>query len=128
MNALIDTHVFVWMVTDPTRVTPTMRNYLADPDYTIYLSVASVWELVIKAATGKLSLGRPVADSVAQQLAENPLKLLTVSSAHALRVAELPLIHRDPFDRMLVAQALVEDAVLLTVDPDIRQYPVRTDW
>ncbi len=105
-----------------------MRGYLADPACVVYLSVVSVWEMVIKAGTGKLRLAKDVPTLVAEQLTANPLQLLPVSLAHVLAVGGLPSIHRDPFDRMLVAQALAEDAVLLTADPLVWRYPVPTDW
>ena len=128
MTALIDTHVFVWMDTDMSRLSTTVLGYFADPNCTILLSVVSIWEVAIKTATGKLSLSADL-DQVIQDIqSRNPLRILPIELPHALALRSLPPIHKDPFDRMLVAQALAEHAVLLTRDPLIRQYPIRTDW
>lgn len=83
---------------------------------------------MIKIRTGKLALRAPVEDVVNENLKNTPLQVLTIRPEHAYALGKLPPIHKDPFDRMLVAQALAENAVLLTADPVIRQYPVRTDW
>ena len=128
MIALLDTHTFILMDSDPNRVPATVQAYLADPACTVYLSVVSIWEIMIKVGTGKLALRSPVPDLVAENLRTTPLQILTVRPDHAFALGGLPSIHRDPFDRMLVAQALAENAVVLTDDPVIRQYPVRTDW
>ena len=128
MTAILDTHTFIWLDSDPGRVPAGVLAYLHDPAYDVYLSVASIWEMVIKSMTGKLQLRAPVEDIVADHLRLTPLRLLPVRADHAYRILGLPAVHRDPFDRMLVAQAQVENAVLLTDDPLIRQYPVRTDW
>jgi PIN domain nuclease of toxin-antitoxin system len=128
MIALLDTHAFIWIDSDPARVSQTVQGYLSDPGCTVFLSVASIWEMMIKVGTGKLVLRAPVPDIVAENLRQTPLQLLPVSPDHAYALGPLPSIHRDPFDRMLVAQAVAENAVLLTDDPIIRQYPVRTDW
>lgn len=128
MTALIDTHTFIWMDSDPNRIPPAVLGYLADPACTVYLSVVSIWEMVVKVGTGKLSLRAAVEDLVGENLRNTPLQLLTIRPEHAYALGPLPTIHKDPFDRMLVAQAVTENAVLLTSDPVIRQYPVRTDW
>ncbi len=93
----------------------------------VRLSVASVWEMVIKAQLGKLALRLPLAGIVTQQQA-NGLQVLPVTLAHALAVEGLPAIHKDPFDRMLIAQANVEGAELVSADQVVRQYPVRVFW
>ncbi len=128
MIALLDTHALIWLAFNSARLTPAVRGYLADPAGVVYLSVVSVWEMVIKVGTGKLRLTKDVPTIVAEQLAANPIQILPVTLAHVLGVGGLPSIHRDPFDRMLVAQAQAENAVLLTADPLVRRYPVPTDW
>ncbi|HEX4611043.1 MAG TPA: type II toxin-antitoxin system VapC family toxin [Urbifossiella sp.] len=128
MTALLDTHVFVWMDTDVSLISPAALRYFADPNCTILLSVVSVWEVAIKAGTGKLALSAPLGQVIQDIRQKNPLQILSVELSHALAVQSLPAIHRDPFDRMLVAQAIVENAVLLTADARVRQYPVQTDW
>jgi PIN domain nuclease of toxin-antitoxin system len=89
--------------------------------------VASVWEIVIKAQLGKLTLRLPLSDVVNQQQS-NGLRVLPVTLAHALAVEGLPAVHKDPFDRVLIAQANVEGCELVSADPVVRQYPVRVHW
>ncbi len=128
MNVLLDSHVFVWQDMDSGRLSTTARKYLNDPKNRILFSVASAWEISIKIQIGKLKLSDTLSVVVAQQRAQNPFEILPVMFDHALQVCTLPLIHKDPFDRMLVVQAINEDATILTDDPFIRQYPVRTAW
>ena len=128
MTALLDTHTFLWIEGDPARVPASVRAYLTDPAWVVYLSVVSAWEMTIKVDSGKLVLRDTVERIVEEALANTPLQLLPVEARHAYALHGLPGIHKDPFDRMLVAQTLAENAVLLTDDAKIRQYPVRTDW
>ena len=100
---------------------------IRDPANEAWLSVASVWEMVIKAQLGKLTLRVPLAEIVSQQQA-NGLRILSVTLAHALGVEGLPAIHKDPFDRVLIAQANVEGAELVSANHVVRQYPVRVLW
>jgi PIN domain nuclease of toxin-antitoxin system len=127
MRLLLDTHAFIWWDSDPAQLSPAALAALQDPANEVWLSVASVWELVIKAQLGKLALRLPLADIVRQQQA-NGLRVLPVSLAHVLAVEGLPPIHKDPFDRLLIAQANVEGAELVSADQVVRQYPVRILW
>jgi PIN domain nuclease of toxin-antitoxin system len=128
MNVLLDTHAFLWAVTDDLRLTPAARAVFADAANSLFLSVVSMWEIVLKAQAGKLELKGSAARFFADQLARNSLAALDVSPRHVLRVAELPRLHRDPFDRLLVAQAQVENMLLLTSDTEIRRYSVKVVW
>lgn len=128
MNVLLDSHVFVWQDMDSGRLSATARTYLNDPANRILFSVASAWEITIKIQIGKLKLSDTLSVVVAQQRAQNPFDILPVMFDHALQVGSLPQIHKDPFDRMLVAQAIVENAIILTDDHLIQQYPIRTVW
>ena len=128
MKILLDTHALIWMDTDPTQLSATAVACFNDPANDIWLSVVSVWEVVIKVGTGKLALSGDIDQIVRDIQAQNPLQLLDIQYPHALAVRGLPPIHRDPFDRMLVAQALVENATILTCDANIRRYPVMTIW
>jgi PIN domain nuclease of toxin-antitoxin system len=128
MTALLDTHTFIWMDSSPAKVSATVLTYLADPACAVFLSVASLCEMEIKVASRKLGLRSAVRDIVADHLAATPLRILEVRADHAHALAALPPAHKDPFDRMLAAQALVEGAVLLTSDPVFKQYPIQTDW
>lgn len=128
MKFILDTHAFIWMDTDPTKVSPRVVQVLNDTNNEIHLSVASVWEMVIKSQTGKLVLSDAIDKIIAEQMKRNPLQLLPVGLPHVLAIQTLPSIHKDPFDRLLVAQAMIENAILLSTDPLIRQYPVRVEW
>lgn len=127
MKLLLDTHVFLWWALSPERLTPPVLAACTDPTTTLLLSAASIWEIQIKAGIGKLTLHQPLAEVVASQLA-NGLHLLPITLDHALRVGDLPLHHKDPFDRLLIAQALVEEAVLASADAAIAAYHVPRLW
>jgi len=127
MKLLLDTHAFIWWDSDPARLSAPALAALREPANEVWLSVASVWEMVIKAQLGKLTLRLPLADIVMQQQA-NGLQILPATLAHALAVAGLPAVHKDPFDRILIAQANVEGAELVSADQVVRQYPVRVLW
>ncbi len=128
MNVLLDSHVFIWQDTDATRITPKVMSIMTDPANRVLFSVASIWEIAVKIQIGKLRLTDTLEIVLAQQQAKNRFAIISITAAHALRVGQLPSIHKDPFDRMLVAQALVENATILTDDKLVRQYPVSTDW
>lgn len=127
MKLLLDTHAFIWWDSDPAQLSAPALAALRDPANEVWLSVAGVWEMVIKAQLGKLSLRLPLADIVTQQQA-NGLQILPVTLAHVLAVEGLPPVHKDPFDRVLIAQANVEGAELVSTDQTVRQYPVRVLW
>jgi PIN domain nuclease of toxin-antitoxin system len=127
MKLLLDTHAFIWWDSAPAQLSAPALAALRDPANEVWLSVASVWEMVIKCQLGKITLRLPLADVVTQQQA-NGVRILPVTLAHTLAVEGLPAIHMDPFDRLLIAQANVENAELVPADPAIRQYPVRVLW
>lgn len=126
MRALIDSHVFLWWVLAAPRLTRAMRDVISDGANDILLSAASAYELAWKAADGRLTL--PVAPDtyIADRLLANGFEALPVDLDHALAAAALPRIHRDPFDRLLVAQARREGIPILTADPVIARYDVET--
>lgn len=126
MTILVDTQCWLWMTSRPERFSATTRARLEDPATTLLLSAASAWEMAIKHALGKLRLPSPPADYIASRLRETRTTCLPVSCAHAGRVADLPHHHRDPFDRLLVAQAQVERVRLLTADAIFARYDVET--
>jgi len=121
---LLDTHVVIWTWQEPSRVPEPIHDQLIDRSNECIVSVASVWELAIKYAAGKLKLPAPPAHWLPQALAHFQFALLDIAMAHALGAAGLPRIHGDPFDRMLIAQAQVEGLTLVTADPVFRQYGV----
>ena len=127
MRLLLDTHTLIWWDSDPGRLSSVALSAIREPANEILLSAVSVWEMVIKAQLNKMSLRLPLADMVAQQKA-NGLRILGVTVEHVLAVEGLPSIHKDPFDRLLAAQGIVEDAELVTSDHVFAHYPVRVLW
>lgn len=128
MKALLDTHAFLWWVTDASQLSDTAKAAIADPSNLLFLSSASVWEIVIKVGTGKLVLPEEPETYIPSRMASNRFESLPIQVSHVLQVAKLPDLHRDPFDRVLVAQSQVEQMPILTIDALIRQYPVTTIW
>ncbi len=128
MRALLDTHTFLWATTDDPRLGPAARSLIQDEGNEIILSAASAWEIVIKYRRGRLPLPDPPETYVTSRAALLGLTHLPIDVRHALRVAALADIHRDPFDRILVAQAMVEGAPILTDDQHIARYQIETIW
>ena len=128
MKYLLDTGVWLWSVGDPARMPPATREVLADRSQEIFLSAVTSWEVAIKAATGKLELPEPPTTYVPSRMVMQGLRPLPVSHQHALAVFRIPHHHRDPFDRLLMAQALVEDLTILTADREFKKYDVPILW
>lgn len=128
MNALLDTHAFLWWVIDYFQLSKTAKSIIADPTNTIYLSVVSAWEIIIKERTGKLTLPEPPEIYIPSRLISNQLIGLDVQMQHVLQIASLPDHHRDPFDRLLIAQSQIESIPLITADHLISQYEVNVIW
>jgi len=124
MNVLVDTQVWIWSLADPNRLSPESRSLLSSSRNVVYLSAASAWELAIKAALGKIELPEPVETYVPTRMARQGITALPITHSHALRVSILPPHHRDPFDRLLIAQALVESLPILTADAAFDRYDV----
>lgn len=128
MRVLLDTHVWLWSLTEPERLTASARELIVDPGNEVLLSAASAWEIAIKYSLGKLPLPEPPAQYVPTRTAAQRIGTLAVTTAHALAVAGLPPHHADPFDRLLVAQAQLEGCALLTADVRLRPYKVELVW
>jgi PIN domain nuclease of toxin-antitoxin system len=128
VKVLLDTHTFLWWVADDPQMSVTTKNIIVNPDNDIYLSVISAWEIIIKVGTGKLSLSEPPEIYIPNPIASNQFEILPVQISHILKINSLPNFHKDPFDRLLIAQSLVEDFSLITIDSAITQYPVKTIW
>lgn len=128
MRALLDTHVFLWWITDNSQLSPLAREIISNGENELFLSAASGWEMAIKAKLGKLQLPDDISSFIADQLAINNFTALPIQMKHALHVYTLPDYHRDPFDRLLIAQAQTEDLPILTADPQIARYPVKVIW
>jgi PIN domain nuclease of toxin-antitoxin system len=128
VKVLLDTLAFLWWNGEEERLSDRARAAIADPTNTIAVSAITAWEIVIKAGLGRLRLEEPADIYVASRTRENSFEALPFTLDHALRVAALPDLHRDPFDRALVAQAAAEALPLLTADPIVRSYPIETYW
>jgi PIN domain nuclease of toxin-antitoxin system len=125
---LLDTHTFLWFIGNDPRLSTTAAGLIADPDTPVRVSVVSAWEIVIKLGTGKLTLDRPLAQLWPESLAANDFEVLDVTSRHVLALEGLPLHHRDPFDRLLIAQALTEGLEIVSADSAFAPYPVHCIW
>jgi PIN domain nuclease of toxin-antitoxin system len=128
MKALLDTHTFLWWNTDDPRLSDAARSIIEDGSNELFLSAASAWEIAIKAARGSLIL--PVAPEryVSSRLREHKFSPLPIQLSHTLHVYHLPNHHRDPFDRLLIAQGQLEGMPILTSDPEIGQYEIKVLW
>ncbi|MGK2966603.1 MAG: type II toxin-antitoxin system VapC family toxin [Tepidiformaceae bacterium] len=128
MRALLDTNAFIWMTAAPERLTPTARAILADASNELYLSPVSVVEMSIKASNRRLEIPRDFAGFLRTVRLTWSIETLVITEAHAVGVRSLPRHHRDPFDRILIAQAIAEDLTVVTSDRAFRQYPVDVLW
>lgn len=124
MRLLLDTHCWLWMQTAPDRFSADVRTLIEAAETELLLSAASAWEVAIKYALGKLDLPEPPETYVPQRMAYHNIQALSIKHEHALAVTDLPQHHRDPFDRLLIAQARVEGMPLLTADPAVERYDV----
>jgi PIN domain nuclease of toxin-antitoxin system len=125
VRILLDTQAFVWFLAQSRRIPRQLMTRLIDPAHAVHVSAVSVWEATIKSGLGKLSLPLDRLDAIIRDAGFSELPVIF---AHALEVRHLPPLHRDPFDRLLIAQARHERLTLVTRDPAIRRYPVDTLW
>ena len=128
MRVLVDTHVFLWWVEGDRALPSKARATLADPENECLISLVSAWELAIKAGLGKIKLALPVKRYIVENVAANGFRMLDIEIAHVGRVETLARHHGDPFDRLLIAQALEEDLPVVTADPIFRKYGVKRIW
>ncbi len=129
MRVLLDTHAFLWWVTERgARLSDRARDLLSEGETDVAFSVASVWEIAIKAGAGRMDLPDAVEHYIPDRLHHHAFELLSIELTHVFRAGALPRIHGDPFDRMLVAQAQIEGLPILTADPAISRYDVETIW
>ena len=128
MKVLLDTHAFLWFIEDSPKLSAAARSVIEDGLNTPLLSVASLWEMAIKISLGKLVLTEPFETMVPEQLDLNGIDQLGIDFEHVTRVSKLPFHHRDPFDRLLVAQALVEELPIVSADSSLDAYGVRRLW
>ena len=128
MRLLLDTHAFLWFVLNDPSLSATARALVSDPQNDVLISPATCWEIAIKVSIGKYQLAGPFADFMDDQIALNDLTMLPITVRHTAVVASLPFHHKDPFDRLLIAQAIVENVPLLSVDAVFDSYPVTRLW
>ncbi len=124
MRLLIDTHVFLWYISGDPKLPPAFRDAIRDPANEAYLSVASVWEAVIKYALGKLPLPAPPAEYLPRQRDAHKIASLPIDEATVVHLASLPALHHDPFDRISIAQVMQQGLMLAPVDDAVRACPV----
>lgn len=128
MRLLLDTHTFLWWVADAPQIPARARQAIAQPRNECLVSLASCWELAIKLSLGKIEISGTLERFMPSQLSANGFREMPIEIRHAARVARLPFHHRDPFDRLLVAQALEEDLTIVSADPVFRRYGVKRIW
>ncbi|MSP62306.1 MAG: type II toxin-antitoxin system VapC family toxin [Myxococcales bacterium] len=128
MRLLLDTSTFLWWIEGGEPLSPPARAALSDPANDVFLSAVSAWEIGVKHALGRLPLPEPPARYVPAQRKARRIEPLPLDEAAALHLTLLPRLHRDPFDRMLICQAIVGGLTLVTPDPEIARYPVPTLW
>lgn len=128
MKLLLDTHALLWFLGNDPQLSAPARQHIENPAHEKFVSVASLWEITIKLSLEKLKLPRPFGEVFPQQLEVNGFELLPISCAQLNGLVELPFHHRDPFDRLLAAQAIVDDLTIVTRDPEFTKYPVKCLW
>jgi len=125
---ILDTHVFLWLKTQPEKVSKTVIDIYQNIDNEIFLSLVSVWEIQIKQQIGKLKLDVSIDKMIREQCAVNGLNILSINLSHILGLNELPLHHKDPFDRLLISQSKIENAILVSSDRYFSKYDVKIIW
>ncbi|NIM12109.1 MAG: PIN domain-containing protein [Candidatus Aminicenantes bacterium] len=128
MKYLLDTHVFLWWIKDSPRLSQNIKDIIKNKKNTLFLSAASIWEMMVKSKLRKLDLPDNPKGFIKEHLNINAVDILNITMEHSFEIYNLPEIHKDPFDRMLVAQAKVDKLTILTSDPYIKQYPIKTYW
>ena len=128
MKLLLDTHTFIWWDSEPEKLSPTVLALCQDADNELILSVASLWEIQIKSQLGKIKLSISLPHIIQAQQRSNALQVLPVNAEHVYKLDSLPSLHKDPFDRILIAQASVENIPIASQDSIIRAYPVQVKW
>jgi PIN domain nuclease of toxin-antitoxin system len=127
MKLLLDTHIFLWFI-DDSPLLSAKGKALLEADNELLLSIGSLWEIAIKLCLGKLTVAMPTETLMTRQLTSNDIDVLSISVPHLVTVSTLPLRHRDPFDRLIIAQAMVEQMPIVSADPAFDAYPVQRLW
>jgi len=127
MKALLDTHTFLWAIADEGKLSRRAQQIYTDSN-DLWLSVASLWEILIKVQAGKLLLPQPAGSYLVRKLSQNRIEVLPITLDHVLKTESLPFHHRDPFDRVIIAQGIKEKWPIVTADPWFARYPVDAIW
>ena len=128
MKLLLDTCTFLWLVTDDEALSPESRNLFSDPTNDVFLSAISGWEIMLKHSIGKLPLPTPLEQFLSTQRTRHHIEPLPLREEATVHLPKLPALHKDPFDRMLICQAIQHELTILTPDPLITQYAIRAIW
>lgn len=128
MKLLLDTHTFLWFIEGSSNLSDRARSLIEDKNNQRFLSIASLWEISIKVSIGKLQLGLNFTDLVEREVKGNAIKILQISAEHLDELAKLPFHHKDPFDRLIIVQSIVEDTFLISKDNAFENYSVRVLW
>jgi PIN domain nuclease of toxin-antitoxin system len=128
MRVLLDTHALLWLITGDKRLSKTSMKIFLNTDNRLYFSIISLWEICIKKSLDKISLKNNWLDIIQEEMKTNSIQWLPVEVHHCAKVIELPFYHRDPFDRMLIAQAMTEDLSILSRDNRFSAYDVKCIW
>ncbi|MFI3187215.1 MAG: type II toxin-antitoxin system VapC family toxin [Methylococcaceae bacterium] len=128
MNLLLDTHAFIWLDIQASMLSPTATSLIQQSDVNLFLSIVSIWEMQIKIQLGKLHLNATLQETITSQQTINDISILPITPAHIFTLESLPLIHRDPFDRLLISQAKLENLVLISKDSVFKDYKIPLIW
>lgn len=128
MKVLLDTHAFLWLVDGDSRLSQRAKEIFLAEENALFLSAASLWEIAVKLSLGKLELAKDWADVVTSEMSSNRIQWLPVELVHCAELSKLPFHHRDPFDRMLISQAVCENMAVLSRDPVFSDYPIQIEW
>lgn len=128
MRLLLDTHAVLWFLSNDPQLSQPARRNIENTDFEKFVNAVSLWEIAVKLSLGKLKLPQPFGEVFPRQLELNGFELLQISCAHLDQLVGLPFHHRDPFDRLLLAQALTDDLTIVSRDPEFSKYPARILW
>ena len=128
MRAMLDTNAFLWFISDSKKLGANARNCIADRENVLFLSIASLWEIAIKSSLGKLEMLLPFDQLIPEQLEINSINILPIEIIQLSRLIQLPFYHRDPFDRMIIAQCISEGLPVVSSDESFQKYPIDIIW
>jgi PIN domain nuclease of toxin-antitoxin system len=127
MNVLLDTHALIWFLEGDSQLSPTAKSNISNPDNTCFVSQATLWEMAIKRSIGKLEMNTPY-QNLPRLIWKNGFEILTIEFEHFEHIINLPFYHKDPFDRIIIAQSIIEKMPLISIDSCFKDYPVHLIW